>query len=120
MKRIILTALVVLLGIIAGCKKQDTYTSNDLKLELKTMAISNLTLTSAASGGAFISYGKDSILEKGICWATTENPTVSGSKTSDGTGSGNFVSSVTGLTPITYYFIRAYATTKSGTVYGTQ
>ncbi|MDB5226082.1 MAG: hypothetical protein JWN78_275 [Bacteroidota bacterium] len=120
MKRIILTTLVVLLGIIAGCKKGDTITSNDVKLDLKTMAISNLTLTSAATGGEFLSYGKDSILEKGVCWSTTEKPTVSNSKTSNGWGSGNFVSSMTGLTPLTYYFVRSYATTKKGTTYGTQ
>jgi uncharacterized protein (TIGR02145 family) len=74
-----------------------------------------------ATGGEFISYGKDSIIAKGVVWATTENPTLGTNFTMDGVGSGDFASSITGLTPMTYYFIRAYATTKGGTtVYGTQ
>jgi uncharacterized protein (TIGR02145 family) len=46
------------------------------------------------------------------------NPTITNSKTTDGTGSGNFISSITGLTPNTSYYIRAYATNPSGTAYG--
>ena len=40
--------------------------------------------------------------------------------TNDGTGSGTFVSNLSGLTPGTPYYYRAYATNAVGTVYGEQ
>jgi uncharacterized protein (TIGR02145 family) len=40
------------------------------------------------------------------------------SKTTDGTGTGDFTSNLTGLIPCTIYHIRAYATNSSGTTYG--
>lgn len=49
---------------------------------------------------------------------TTQNPTISASKTSDGTGNGSFTSNVTGLAANTTYHIRAYAINSEGTAYG--
>ena len=52
---------------------------------------------------------------------TTTGPTTAlSTKTSDGTGSGPFTSSVTGLTVNTKYYIRAYATNSVGTAYGNE
>jgi uncharacterized protein (TIGR02145 family) len=45
---------------------------------------------------------------------------VANNKTSDGSGSGRFASSLTGLTPNTTYYVRAYATNSVGTAYGNQ
>ena len=42
------------------------------------------------------------------------------SKTTDGTGTGAFTSSITGLTANTTYYVRAYATNSVGTAYGSQ
>jgi hypothetical protein len=39
---------------------------------------------------------------------------------SEGTGSGNFASALTGLIPYSTYFARAYATNSKGTAYGDQ
>jgi hypothetical protein len=46
------------------------------------------------------------------------NPTPRNNHTSDGTGTGSFVSSITGLEPGTSYYVRAYATNSVGTAYG--
>jgi uncharacterized protein (TIGR02145 family) len=70
------------------------------------------------SGGNITFDGGAAITARGVCWSTTPNPTISDSKTDDGTGSGSFPSSVTGLTPETTYHLRAYATNSAGTAYG--
>lgn len=85
-----------------------------------TLAASNVLTTSAATGGNVISTGYTSITAKGVCWATTQNPTIVNNKTTDGTSIGNFTSSITGLTPGTTYYVRAYATNTAGTAYGNQ
>jgi hypothetical protein len=85
---------------------------------LSTTSISNITQRSAKSGGVVISNGGDSITQKGVCWGVTALPMISDSHTSDGAGSTNFPSSITGLTPNTTYNVRAYATNSVGTAYG--
>jgi uncharacterized protein (TIGR02145 family) len=51
-------------------------------------------------------------------WSTSSAPTINENKTEDGTGTGNYNSTLTGLTPSTLYYVRAYATNSSGTGYG--
>ena len=58
------------------------------------------------------------VTNRGVCWNTSDNPTISNNKTSDSTGAGSFTSNLAQLTPNTQYFIRAYATNSVGTVYG--
>jgi hypothetical protein len=53
-----------------------------------------------------------------VCWSTTTDPTIANSKTNNGTGTGTFTSSLTGLSPSTLYYVRAYATNSAGTSYG--
>ena len=55
---------------------------------------------------------------RGVCWSTGQTPTISDNKTTDGTGAGVFVSNISGLTAITTYYARAYATNSKGTDYG--
>jgi hypothetical protein len=83
-----------------------------------TNAITNITTSSALSGGVITSDGGAPITAKGVCYGITTSPTIAGPHTSDGTGSTNFVSSITGLLPSTVYFVRAYATNSVGTSYG--
>ena len=83
-----------------------------------TTAISSITATTASTGGNITSDGGASVTEKGVCWSTAANPTTSDSHTSDGTGTGSFTSSITGLSAGTAYHVRAYATNSVGTGYG--
>jgi len=83
-----------------------------------TTAATSITLNSASSGGNVTSDGGAAVTARGVCWGTTANPTVSGSHTTDGSGTGTFVSSITGLSSNTTYHVRAYATNSTGTSYG--
>jgi len=85
---------------------------------VETAAITNITTTTATSGGTITSDGGADITARGVCWSTSANPTTTNEKTSDGTGTGSFASSITGLTPGTSYHVRAYAINSIGTAYG--
>lgn len=85
-----------------------------------TLPVTDIMTSAASSGGTVVSPGYTEITAKGVCWATTQNPTTANDKTSDGTGSGSFSSSLKTLLPNTTYYARAYATNGAGTAYGNQ
>lgn len=83
-----------------------------------TKNVTNITVTSAECGGEVISDGGSEVTARGICWSTSQNPTIADNYTDDGNGIGSFTSQITGLTENTTYYVRAYATNEKGTVYG--
>ena len=84
-----------------------------------TTAVTLITLTTATSGGNVTADGGGTVTARGVCWATTTLPVIGGpNTTSNGTGTGVFVSPITGLLPGTAYHLRAYATNSAGTAYG--
>jgi parallel beta-helix repeat protein len=85
---------------------------------VRTEDVSSITCNSASSGGEIISDGGASVTARGVCWSTSENPTINDSHTSDGTGAEAFESGITGLEPGTKYYLRAYAANSAGTGYG--
>ncbi len=88
---------------------------------LTTTTVSSITSTTASSGGNISNDGGGAITARGVIWSTTQNPTIAlTTKTVDGTGTGSFTSSITGLSPGTVYYVRAYATNSAGTAYGNQ
>jgi hypothetical protein len=88
---------------------------------LTTTVPTSVTTTSASGGGTITSNGGAAITVSGVCWSTNSNPGTSlTTKTTDGTASGTFISSITGLNPGTFYYIRAYATNSVGTGYGSE
>jgi uncharacterized protein (TIGR02145 family) len=86
--------------------------------KVTTAEMSGITETSAISGGVVASDGGAEVTARGVCWSTSANPTTDGSKTTDGSGSGEFVSVLSGLADVTLYYVRAYATNSVGTAYG--
>ncbi|MFB0903241.1 MAG: hypothetical protein QMB11_02580, partial [Nonlabens sp.] len=86
---------------------------------LITTTITSITQTMATGGGNSTGDGGAAITLRGVCWSnTTSSPTITNSKTVDGSGIGSFTSSLTGLTTNTTYYVRAYATNSVGTAYG--
>jgi hypothetical protein len=84
-----------------------------------TSEIYNIRFTSAITGGNITSNGGSSVTARGVCWSTSQNPTVDlVTKTVNGSGNGIFISSITQLNPASTYYVRAYATNSNGTAYG--
>ena len=83
-----------------------------------TSAVSSISATSATCGGNVTSDGGLTLTERGICWSTSPNPTIADNHTSEGGGTGEFTSSITGLIEGSTYYVRAYATNSEGTAYG--
>ena len=85
-----------------------------------TTAISAITQTTASGGGNVTSIGGAPVTARGICWATTANPTTANNFVAATGTIGSFVSAISSLTASTQYYVRAYATNSAGTAYGTQ
>ena len=83
-----------------------------------TAVVAGITAVSASSGGDVTSDGGVPVTARGVCWSTSANPTIADPNTSNGTGAGEFTSSITGLNSGTTYHVRAYATNNVGTAYG--
>lgn len=94
-------------------------TNNSLPT-VSSATVSNISSTTATCGGNVTSDGNSAVTAKGVCWSTSQNPTIANSKTNDGQGLGQFTSSITGLTAGTTYYVRAYATNSNGTAYGVE
>lgn len=87
---------------------------------LSTTEISSITSTTAKSGANITDDGGTTVTARGVCWSTSTNPTIADSKTTDGTGTGVFTSSIAELIPLTTYYVRAFATNSIGPAYGNE
>ena len=89
---------------------------------LTTTPASDITATSAISGGNITDDGGAAITDRGIFYSTGPIPNRTGrgapKRTHDGTGTGSFTSTITGLSPNTTYHLRAYAVNSAGLAYG--
>lgn len=102
-----------------------TYTFNlspavPVQPSLTTATIENITQTTATCGGNITNEGNITITSRGVCWSISASPTITDSKTEDGSGTGTFSSLLSNLTLNTSYYVRAYITTSAGTVYGNE
>lgn len=88
--------------------------------QITTTAVTDVTNAGATSGGNIVYDEGSPVTARGVCWSTSPNPTTADSKTSDGTGIGSYVSTITGLTNNTTYYVRAWATNGAGTAYGNE
>jgi len=95
-----------------------TVTVNNVIPTVITDNVTNVTTSTAVCGGNITSHGGAEVTGRGVCWSMLQNPTISDAHTTDGVGTGSFVSSITGLAPNTTYYVRAYATNSVGTAYG--
>jgi uncharacterized protein (TIGR02145 family) len=114
----ILFFLFLLSWLIIGCKKSDD--EPEIKAELPKVSIGvlgNITTSDVSVEVAVTDDGGADITARGVCFSTSTGPTINDGKTTEGTGKGTFMCTVTGLTPSTRYYIRAYATNSKGTGY---
>ena len=87
---------------------------------VSTVDITSITENSAICNGLVIDEGASAVIERGVCWAETSEPTTNDFKTTNGSGSGPFSVSLNGLMEGHHYYVRTYATNSNGTAYGNQ
>jgi hypothetical protein len=84
-----------------------------------TTTVTGITADSALTGGEIKFDRWDSILERGVCWGLVDTPlATSPDRTDQGKGRGTFVSRIKPLKPNTIYYVRAYAKSIQGYIYG--
>ena len=109
-KHLFLIALVC--ALLVGCKPDPVLPT------VETSAVTEITQTTATTGGVITSDGGAEVTSRGVCWSTNQNPTINDMLTSNGSGVGTFTSSIENLLANTTYYVRAYATNSVGTAYG--
>ena len=108
-------ALLCLAMVFTACRKKPKG-----EITVTTNPVTNITNCSAVSGGTVSYTGAFTIGGRGICYGESPNPTVEDVYTKDYAGVGDFVSTIANLRPNTRYYVRAYANTSSGLIYGNQ
>ena len=99
---------------------QVSFTTSPLLPTISTTSASAITQNTAVSGGGITSDGGSPVTQRGVCYSTTQSPTIANSTVLSGSGTGSFSSSLTGLSAGTTYYVRAFATNAAGTTYGNQ
>ena len=115
--------IIILTAILLGCSKEDFQWDLDKVDRLpavRTLNTNNIFNTGAIINSEVINEGGSTVTQRGVCWSANENPTIANNTTNDGTGTGSFTSSITGLSSNTSYYVRAYAINGVGTTYGNQ
>lgn len=69
--------------------------------------------------GNVLDEGKSAVTSRGFCWSLEPNPTVNDSISQNGVGPGNF-SEMINYKPNAIYYVKAYAVSSLGTVYGSE
>lgn len=87
---------------------------------VSTTTATSVKAVSAVLGGNLTVDGGETTVQKGIVWATTASPTITDHKVQNGTGTGTFSATITGLPSGTTIHYRAYATNSAGTSYGAE
>jgi len=96
-----------------------TQSGTQLAPSVTTTAAANVTASSAVLGGTVTSEGSQTVTARGVCFSTTESPTISDTCINGVTpGLGDFTVSASVLNPNTLYFARAFAQNAVGISYG--
>lgn len=87
---------------------------------VSTQPVNRLYVSTAKGNGTIDNFGDPSVIQHGICWNDSGNPTLIDNKTELGAtaAQGPFTSEITGLSFETLYYVRSYAITPSDTLYG--
>jgi len=87
-----------------------------------TRAASEITTISATLGGNVTADGGADVTERGVVYSVTNTvPAINGSgvtQNTNGSSTGSFSETISGLVPGTTYYVRAYARNSVGTSYG--
>ena len=111
--------LIVIVGFIVTISCTNEFDYGKLQNAVRTIASSNIAQTTADISGNVITNNGAGLSARGVCFSTTNNPTISDTKIVFDTATlGNFTCTLDNLLPSTTYNARAYATNSYGTAYG--
>ena len=101
---------ILIIGVLS-CEKKEVPV-------VETSAITNITGNTAICGGTITDEGSGTVVERGICWSTSNNPTIADNTTNEGGGAGTFMSNMDNLDAASTYYVVAYAKNEAGIGYG--
>jgi len=99
---------------------QVEFTTAISEINITTKSIENITINSVKTGAVINDDGGGEIIKKGVCWSTSQNPTINDNKLEDDSQNYEFNSEINDLTENTTYYVRAFATNENGTTYGNE
>ncbi len=118
---LLLLCLLPLSWLIIGCPESNDDPEIKAQLPKVSMGVLGSITTSGVSVEVAITDdGGADITDRGVCFSTSAGPTINDGNTTEGTGKGTFMCTVTGLTSNTRYYLRAYATNLKGTGYSNE
>lgn len=112
-----------LLSMLVSCMKEYiefAVPGKEVLASVQTGNISSITKNTASVTGSVSDEGNGPVTARGVCWATSTNPTTADNQSNSGSGTGDYSVTLNNLNPSTTYYVRAYATNTDGTAYGEQ
>lgn len=104
--------------VLTGCERDPNVPiGKDSKIEIRSFELSSITQFAVSATADIVGGGEQDVIDKGVCWALSSDPTVLSDKRSLGAGAGEITASIINLVPGTTYFVRAYFQTKQETIY---
>jgi hypothetical protein len=112
-------ALSLIFSVLSGlnsCSKKNEDSSGSVVISEAT----NVTYKSASIAVEITDPGESEVTDAGVCWSTSESPTIDDKVSHNYMGSTSFTCTLTGLSANTKYYARGYVTNITGTKYGNQ
>lgn len=106
-------SLFIVAILLNSCEKSEPDNAT-----IATVAVQNITVSSAESGGVISSDGILPVIARGICWSKNENPSLSDSHAIEGDGFGTYTNKIENINAGSKYFVRAFYINSQDTVYG--
>ena len=98
--------------------EQQTFTTlTEHAPTVEIIPVTDIDYTSFTCSGEVTDSGTYPVTARGICYATTPEPVMTGNHIHSGSGTGTFSATVTDLEPEIMYYVRAYAVNSVGVSY---
>jgi hypothetical protein len=97
-----------------------THSIQALPVVTTTLNQDSITNITAVAGGIVASEGGRPVFARGVCWSTTQSPTIANDFIIEGFGAGAFEGQLKPLKSNTTYYFRSFAASVVGTVYGNE
>jgi uncharacterized protein (TIGR02145 family) len=110
-----MATLVLIMTQFFNCKKD-----SEASLAVLSTTLNKITHSTAICSGNLLNNGGATITEKGFCWSTNQNPTISDNHTFVNSDLANFTATISGFTPNITYYVRSYAANSKGIAYGNE